>query len=77
MANLKIPSSSFFSDHGGTVPRGKAYVYETGTLVPLIVYFPPKWKHLAAMPQPSVTDRLVSFVDFGPTILSMPRISTS
>ncbi len=64
----------FFSDHGGTVPRGKAYVYETGTLIPLIVYIPPKWKHLAAMPQPSVTDRLVSFVDFGPTVLSMADV---
>lgn len=61
----------FYSDHGGTVPRGKAYVYETGGLVPLIVYFPPKWQHLAGMAQPSVTDRLVSFVDFAPTILSL------
>lgn len=64
----------FFSDHGGTVPRGKAYVYETGTLIPLIVCFPPKWKYLAAMPQPSVTDRLVSFVDFAPTVLSMAGV---
>src|SRR5690606_19644175 len=51
----------FYSDHGGTVPRGKAYVYETGTLVPLIVYFPPKWRHLAGTAIPSVSNRLVSF----------------
>lgn len=61
----------FYSDHGGTVPRVKAFVYETGGLVPLIVFFPPKWKHLAGMAQPSVTDRLVSFVDFAPTILNL------
>lgn len=61
----------FYSDHGGTVPRGKAFVYETGGLVPLIVFFPPKWKHLAGMAQPCVTNRLVSFVDFAPTILTL------
>ena len=37
----------FYSDHGGTVPRGKAYVYESGTHVPFIAYFPKKWQHLA------------------------------
>ncbi|HXH98760.1 MAG TPA: sulfatase [Sphingobacteriaceae bacterium] len=61
----------FFSDHGGTVPRGKAYVYESGTHIPFIVSFPPKWKHLAATSVPSVSDRLVSFRDFGPTVLSL------
>ncbi|MFT4094184.1 MAG: sulfatase [Niabella sp.] len=66
----------FYSDHGGTVPRGKAYVYETGTLVPLIVYFPPKWKHLAGTSLPAVSNRLVSFVDFAPTILSLCGVTT-
>ncbi len=61
----------FYADHGGTVPRGKAYAYESGTLVPFITYFPPKWKHLAAMPQPLVTNRMVSFVDFGATVLKL------
>lgn len=61
----------FFSDHGGTVPRGKAYVYESGTHIPLIVSFPPKWKHLAASLVPQVNSKLVSFVDFGPTVLSL------
>lgn len=64
----------FSSDHGGTVPRGKAYVYESGTLIPLIIHFPPKWKHLATTPVPAVTDRMVSFVDFGPTILSLADV---
>lgn len=63
----------FFSDHGGCVPRGKGYLYESGLNVPLIVYFPPKWRHL--------TDRtsgkdfnLVNFTDLGPTILSLAGI---
>ncbi|WP_409966359.1 sulfatase-like hydrolase/transferase [Mycovorax composti] len=65
----------FYADHGGTVPRGKAYVYETGTLVPFIVYFPPRWKHLAGTTIPSVSDRLVSFVDLAPTVLSLCNVS--
>lgn len=28
----------FFSDHGGCVPRGKGYLYESGLEVPLIAY---------------------------------------
>ncbi len=64
----------FYSDHGGTVPRGKAYVYETGSHVPLLAYFPPKWKHLAATPVPSVSDRLVAFVDFAPTVLHLAGV---
>lgn len=37
----------FFSDHGGCVARGKGYLYESGLKVPMIAYFPPKWRHLA------------------------------
>ena len=65
----------FYSDHGGTVPRGKAYAYQTGTLVPLIIYFPPKWRHLAGMPLPNVSNRFVSFVDFAPTVLSLAGVT--
>jgi arylsulfatase A-like enzyme len=53
----------FFSDHGVGLPRGKRCIYDSGTRVPLIVAHP----HGAA----SVSDRLVAFVDFAPTILSM------
>ncbi|MEX2336767.1 MAG: sulfatase [Fulvivirga sp.] len=64
----------FFSDHGGTVPRGKGHVYESGTKVPLIAWFPEKWRHLAGMPLPAESDRLVSFIDFAPTIFNMVGI---
>lgn len=66
----------FYSDHGGTVPRGKAYVFESGTHVPFIAYFPKKWQHLAGVKQPSVSDRLISFVDLPPTIFSLTGIKT-
>ena len=63
----------FFSDHGGCVPRGKGYLYESGLNVPLIAYFPPKWQHLAG----GITGKdynLVNFTDLGPTILSLAGV---
>jgi len=53
----------FFSDHGVGLPRGKRCVYDSGTKVPLIIRHPSM--------NPTVTDRLVSFVDFAPTMISM------
>lgn len=58
----------FFSDHGVGLPRGKRSCYDTGTRVPLIVRFPKG--HRAG----ATDDRVVSFVDFGPTALSMAGI---
>ncbi|MFZ4262792.1 sulfatase [Sphingobacterium sp. HJSM2_6] len=66
----------FYSDHGGTVPRGKAYIYESGTLVPMIAYFPEKWKHLANVPLPSVSDRLIPFVDLPATVFNLTGVKT-
>lgn len=63
----------FFSDHGGCIPRGKGYLYESGLQVPLIVYFPPKWKHLAGEYAGKCTD-LVNFTDLGPTVLSLAGV---
>ena len=63
----------FFSDHGGCIPRGKGYLYESGLLVPLIVHFPEKWKHLAGCPDGMNKD-LVNFTDLGPTVLSLAGI---
>lgn len=62
----------YYSDHGGVVPRSKRFMFESGLRVPLIVYFPPKFAHLA--PEEKRTDRLVSFVDFPPTVLSLAGI---
>ncbi|MCF7817962.1 MAG: sulfatase [Kiritimatiellales bacterium] len=61
----------FNSDHGGCLPRGKGFLYESGLQVPLIVYLPPKYQFLAKPKPGSKTDRLVGFVDFAPTLLSL------
>ncbi len=62
----------FYSDHGGCQPRGKAYPYESGLRVPLIIYVPPKFRHLWQEFKPGATDeRLIGFEDFAPTVFSM------
>ena len=64
----------YYSDHGGVICRSKRFVYDSGTHVPMIVRFPDKYRHLAPGKQGSRTDRLVSFVDLAPTVLSLAGI---
>jgi N-sulfoglucosamine sulfohydrolase len=61
----------FFSDHGAGLPRHKRVLYDSGTNVPLLVRFPEKYRHLAPAGPGETVDRLVSFVDFPPTMLSL------
>lgn len=58
----------FFSDHGVGLPRGKRSCFDTGVRVPLIVRYPD------ASQAGSRDDRVVSFVDFGPSVLSLAGI---
>lgn len=64
----------YYGDHGGVLPRSKGYIYETGLHVPLVVYIPAKWQHLAPSPAGSRLDGFVSFIDFGPTVLHLAGI---
>ncbi|WP_439484183.1 sulfatase-like hydrolase/transferase [Cyclobacterium plantarum] len=62
----------YYGDHGGVLARSKRYVYETGTRVPFIVRIPEKYKHLYPAENPgSQINRLISFVDLVPTLLSL------
>ena len=61
----------FYSDHGTGMPRHKRWLYDSGIHVPLIVRFPKKYAHLAPVAPGESTDRLVSFVDFAATVLSL------
>ena len=65
----------FYSDHGVGLPSCKKWVWDWGLRVPLIVYFPPKYRHLAPCDPGGVCHRLVSFVDFAPTLLSLTAVS--
>ena len=59
----------YFSDHGDGLARHKRWVYDSGLQVPLIVRCPPG--HPDRGEPGEVRDRLVSFVDFAPTVLSL------
>jgi len=61
----------YYADNGGVLPRSKRFLEESGTHVPLVVWFPPKWRHLAPAPPGSSVKQPVSFVDFAPTVLSL------
>ena len=60
------------SDHGGPLPRGKRYMYNSGTHCPLVIRIPEKYKALWPANKPgSTVDRLVSFIDMPSTWLSL------
>ncbi len=63
----------FYGDHGSGMPRSKRWPYDSGLHVALIVHVPEKFKDLApAGYKAGVTsDRLVGFVDFAPTLVSL------
>ncbi|MDY7396798.1 sulfatase-like hydrolase/transferase [Aureibaculum sp. 2210JD6-5] len=55
----------FYSDHGGPLPRQKREIYDSGLKVPFMV------KGLA---EKGRTDRMISFVDLAPTMLSLAGV---
>jgi len=58
----------FYGDHGVGLPRAKRWMYDCGLHVPFIVRWP------GQLDEGTSTDRLVSFVDFGPTALSIAGV---
>lgn len=65
----------YYSDHGGILGRSKRFMYESGLHVPLIIHFPEMYKHLEPVKAGTSTDRIVTFVDFAPTVLSLADLS--
>ena len=61
----------YFSDHGGILPRSKRFVLDSGLHVPLIIRFGKNVQEFAPAPPGSKLDRLVSFVDIPPSLLSI------
>ena len=66
----------YYADHGSGMPRSKRWPCNSGLHVPMIVYFPAKWQHLAPKEYRAgaKSDRLVSFVDLAPTLLSIAGV---
>ncbi len=66
----------YWADHGSGMPRSKRWPCNSGLQVPVVAYFPEKWKHLAPPEYKTggASDRLISFVDFAPTVLSLAGV---
>jgi uncharacterized sulfatase len=58
----------WYSDHGVGLPRAKRWLYDSGLNIPMIVRWP------GVIEPGSVSDDLVSFVDFAPTVLSLAGV---
>lgn len=56
----------FYSDHGGPLPRQKREIYDSGLKVPFMI------KGITT--ESGRTDRMVSFVDLAPTMLSLAGV---
>ena len=61
----------FYSDHGSGMPRHKRLLLDSGMRVALMIRFPERFQHLAPARPGTKTGRLVSFVDFAPTVLNL------
>lgn len=64
----------YYADNGGVLPRSKRFLEQSGTHVPLIVYYPPKWRHLAPAAPGTRIQEPVCFADFAPTVLSLASV---
>lgn len=58
----------WYTDHGGPLPRQKRLLYDAGIKVPMIIRFPNG--QFASMRD----DRMISFIDLAPTMLSLVGI---
>jgi len=65
----------FWSDHGVGLPRAKRWLYDSGTHIPLIVRIPEKFRTPGQGAANTVDDRLVSSIDFGPTVLNLASVT--
>jgi N-sulfoglucosamine sulfohydrolase len=58
----------FWGDHGDGLPRAKRWLYDSGLNIPLIISYP------SGIKSGTVDDRLISSIDFGPTVLSLAGV---
>lgn len=61
----------FYSDHGTGMPRAKRALYNSGVKVPFVVFIPERYRYITKYEPGTLTDEMVSFVDFPPTLLNI------
>lgn len=64
----------YYSDNGGVLGRSKRYCFEEGLRCVLIIYVPPKWRHLMPSAPGSEVESPVSLIDLAPTVLALAQI---
>ncbi|WP_292922903.1 sulfatase-like hydrolase/transferase [Novosphingobium sp. SCN 63-17] len=64
-----------YSDNGGVLPRSKRYCYEEGLSCEMVVYAPPKWRHLLPVAPGQEVTSPVSFIDLAPTVLALAGVA--
>ncbi|MCH8219354.1 MAG: sulfatase, partial [Planctomycetes bacterium] len=64
----------FWSDHGVGLPRAKRWLYDSGTHVPLVVRIPAQYRMHGQGTPNAIDDRLVSSIDFAPTVLRLAGV---
>ena len=64
----------FWSDHGVGLPRGKRWLYDSGTRVPLIVRIPKSFRIGGQGSEGMISQQLISSIDFGPTVLNLAGV---
>ncbi len=63
----------FLSDHGDCLPRGKRWLYDSGTKVPLVIYIPDQYLP-KGFKQTGRDQHLYSYLDLPPTVLEMAGV---
>ncbi|HIA63747.1 MAG TPA: sulfatase [Planctomycetes bacterium] len=66
----------FWSDHGVGLPRGKRWLYDSGTHIPLIVRIPEPFRQPHQGLPGTETDELISSIDLGPTVQRLAGVQT-
>ncbi len=64
----------FWSDHGVGLPRAKRWLYDSGTHIPLVVRIPEKFRSNGGGRPGTIDDRLVSSIDFGPSVMNLAGV---
>ncbi len=63
----------FMSDHGDCLPRGKRWLYESGTKSPLVIYIPDQYLPEGFKKQ-GRDNNLYSYIDLPPTVLEIAGV---
>jgi arylsulfatase A-like enzyme len=61
------------TDHGDGLPRAKRELFDSGLRVPMIIYWPEKWRPVSVKAG-APDERMISFVDLAPTVLSLAGV---